>query len=32
VRGGGGMELLCLGCLGMASGEKGKEMVWEQKS
>jgi hypothetical protein len=26
------MELLCLGCLGMASGEKGKEMVWEQKS
>jgi hypothetical protein len=29
---GGGMELLCLGCLGMAGGEKGKEIVWEQKS
>jgi len=28
----GEMELLCLGCLGMAGGEKWKEMVWKQKS
>jgi hypothetical protein len=29
---GGEIELLCLGCLGMAGSEKGKEMVWKQKS